>query len=146
MDGKATFKSVKVDTELYRALQKKLALHLTMAKVNGISMLRKYLGPDDIKDMPSFLGRIFRVALFSGSRDSDRDIYDYAPLYSLYDQVNGEGGSAQREEAEGTALKRWDDCRYMLGMGTPIASRSKGFDTQKTSPSERQQYVEGQIP
>ena len=48
--------------QLYRSLQQKYVLHLTMSGVRGVSMMRKALTSiDDLAKMPSLLGSVFRT-------------------------------------------------------------------------------------
>ena len=48
--------------QLYRSLQQKYVLHLTMSGVRGVSMMRKTLSSiDDLAKMPSLLGSVFRT-------------------------------------------------------------------------------------
>jgi hypothetical protein len=97
-------------------------------------MLRKNLGPDDLDRMPSFLGRIFRVALQDGV-----DTFDYTNIYELYDNA------AKNREAElKAALEHWSQCRDMLGMHTPLDTVESR--RQKKHPAERQQYVRAELP
>lgn len=59
-------------------------------------MLRKHLsGPDDLKKMPSLLGRIFRIALYG------HDSFDYSPFVT--------GGNDVRQAV-------WKGCKEHLGM------------------------------
>jgi hypothetical protein len=128
VDGAYSLQGVTADARLYASLSQKLVLHMTMSAVRGVSMLRKFLGEGDVDKLPSLLGRIFRRALHGGE-----DSYDYAALEEQY----------ERGEAD-DALKKWNACRDMLGMHTPLdtAVRRAG----KTSPHERQQYVRSELP
>jgi len=70
-----TFDGSRPNEFMYSQVMKKYVLHLTMSQVRGICMLRKNLNdPEDLKKMPSLLGRVFRLALWG------RDDYPYTAL------------------------------------------------------------------
>ena len=84
------------DKYMLQQLDSKMVLHLTMSQVRGICMLRKNLrGPEDVAKMPSYLGSLFRTALFG------EDKFDYASLIT---------GSVETKQAN------WKLCRDSLGM------------------------------
>ena len=114
---KFSFAGTSPDYELYRALRRKLVLHLTLSQVRGLCFMRKTLGgPADLAKMPSLLGSVFRQAISGGE-----DAFDYSALERADD--------AAKEEA-------WASCRNQLGMHTPpdLGDRS------------RQQYVASALP
>ena len=115
----------KPDEYLYKVLETKLAVHLTMSAVPKLCMLRKWLGgPQDFSFMPSWLGRVFRLSTYRGD-----DSYDYTVNEALYDK-----GDTKK------ALQLWNDCRGNLGMNTPVARSSW------QAPYERQQMVARHLP
>lgn len=118
------------DTHVHDSIQHKLVLHLTMSGVRGIAMLRQNLGQDDLQSMPSLLGHIFRQVY-------GNDTYDYQSLYELYD-------SRHTEKTRKKALDLWRGCREMLGMHTPLESKSKR--KQSRGPDTRQQYMHDYLP
>ena len=101
-----------------------------MSGVRDIAMLRQNLGQDDLQSMPSLLGHIFR-------RVYGNDTYDYLSLYELYD-------SRHTEKTRKKALDLWRGCREMLGMHTPLESKSKR--KRSRGPDTRQQYMHDYLP
>lgn len=131
VDNKPTFVNAPLDIYLYKHLNRKYALHMTMSAVRGISMLRKHLGPDDLKKMPSFLGSTFRQAVHADGTDT----YDYRQWETRY--------KVKDTAATDAALAAWEACRAMLGMHTPLEAHQPA---KRRPASDRQQYVSSQLP
>mmetsp|Transcript_1484 Transcript_1484/g.2442 ORF Transcript_1484/g.2442 Transcript_1484/m.2442 type:complete len:437 (+) Transcript_1484:26-1336(+) len=112
-----TFTDTQPDRYMYQALSQKLVLHLTMTQVRGHCMMRKALAhPDHLANMPSLLGRIFRIALYG------KDAFDYSTYYNAEVSVKD------------TA---WKTCRDSLGMHT-----TPDTSLDLSLPTHRQQYTE----
>jgi Glycosyltransferase sugar-binding region containing DXD motif len=114
---KFTYSGTAPDRHLFRALDAKLVLHMTMSQVRGLCMMRKTLSsPADLQKMPSLLGRVFRTAALGS------DEFDYSALVRASDAVKDES---------------WAACRSMLGMHSPPPDPSD---------ASRQQYLGSALP
>ena len=120
-----TFENVLPDKYMYKKLINKYILHLTMSQVRGVCMMRKHLSSiPDLNLMPSFLGSIFRKAVFG------IDNFDYNKL------ING-----SNEEK----MNSWNQCRTNMGIfSVPDINAEKIQLMQSTGikSTERQGYVQ----
>lgn len=121
-----TFQGVLPDKALYKKLNHKLVLHLTMTGVRGVNMMRKTLGsPTDFQHLPSLLGSIFRQAYYG------IDSFNYTMVSSSIEELS----------------KAWKDCRDHMGMHSSphdlISFGGAGAgDAFKDTPVQRQQYMD----
>ena len=119
-----TFENVIPDKYMYQQLIKKYILHLTMSQVRGVCMMRKQLSSiPDLHLMPSFLGSIFRKAVF------DADTFDYNKL------INGSNEDK---------MNAWNQCRTNMGIfSIPDinAEKLQSMQTSGVKSTERQGYV-----
>lgn len=127
-----TFEGTQPDTHLFRAMSEKLVLHLTMSAVRGLCMMRKNLrGPEDLHQMPSLLGSIFRVAVYG------EDSFDYIALLggkAAQDTVASSGSLFS--DLSDRKVQVWNACRAHLGMGVTPEDRGPYL-----TPDSRQQYM-----
>jgi hypothetical protein len=109
-----TYVDTKLDTYMFEALSKKMALHLTMSAVRGLCMIRKNLkSSEDVKLMPSLLGSLFRTALIGN------DSFKYTAITTDEERIDV-----------------WNKCRALFAMQSNPEDRGP-----YVSPHARQQYV-----
>jgi len=120
-----SFQGALPDKQLYRRLQDKFVLHLTMTGVRGVNMMRKTLhSPSELDLLPSLLGSIFRQAYYG------TDSFDYKAVSSSVELQN----------------KAWKSCRDAMGMHSSpddliaFGGAGSGADFKGTS-VQRQQYM-----
>ena len=103
--------------QLYRSLQQKYVLHLTMSGVRGVSMMRKALTSiDDLAKMPSLLGSVFRTGncSFPLSLRLKNVLILYCVVAAVFGKDSFDYISLLAAGPE-KLLQAWSDCRAFMG-------------------------------